>query len=236
MTKFIGWDIEISKEIPQDCPDWQAIRPLGISCASLVSDDFAKVYYGGMLDNTHTPKMNFNEIIYMMRDMQKYESEGYKITTWNGLSFDFNVLAEESGLHKECSKMALQHIDMMFQVFCVKGFTLGMNTAAKGMNLAGKTEGMHGDLAPIMWANGDYDKVLEYVTQDSRTTLELAKEIEKHQSLSWIAKSGRLNYFPIHHLLTVEECLKLSLPDTSWMSNPIPRSKFHSWLMAEEVV
>jgi hypothetical protein len=31
-------------------------------------------------------------------------------------------------------------------------------------------------------------------------------------------------------LLTVQQCLQLAEPDTSWMTKPWPRSKFAGWL------
>ena len=52
---------------------------------------------------------------------------GYTILTWNGLSFDFNVLAEESGMHDECAELALNHVDMMFHIFCLRGHYLGLD-------------------------------------------------------------------------------------------------------------
>ena len=47
---------------------------------------------------------------------------------------------------------------MMFHVFCLKGYPLGLDKAAKGMDLAGKTPGMTGDMAPKMWQEGQYEE------------------------------------------------------------------------------
>ena len=43
---------------------------------------------------------------------------------------------------------------MMFHFFCVQGYALGLDRAAKGMGLAGKLPGMTGALAPRYWAEG----------------------------------------------------------------------------------
>lgn len=32
--KYLAFDIEISKPIPDDATDWEQYRPLGISCAA----------------------------------------------------------------------------------------------------------------------------------------------------------------------------------------------------------
>jgi hypothetical protein len=34
----------------------------------------------------------------------------------------------------------------------------------------------------------------------------------------------------IDHWLTVEECLALPVPDTSWMTEPRPREAYYSWI------
>ena len=42
--------------------------------------------------------------------------DGFVPLSWNGLAFDLDVLAEESGLVAECRTLALLHVDMMFHV------------------------------------------------------------------------------------------------------------------------
>ena len=41
-------------------------------------------------------------------------------------------------MHDLCSRVALNHIDLMFHFFCEKGYPLGLDAAAKGMGLPGK--------------------------------------------------------------------------------------------------
>ena len=103
---------------------------------------------------------------------------GYTVATWNGMGFDFDILAEESGMLAECRELAVNHVDMMFHILCRLGFGVSLNAAAKGMNLPGKPEGMNGAMAPVLWAEGKRETVLEYVAQDVRTTAELATECE----------------------------------------------------------
>jgi hypothetical protein len=177
------------------------------------------------------PKMSREYACRLVSELMDWTEKGYLIFTWNGLGFDFDVLAEESNLWKECRHLALNHVDMMFHFFCIKGFPLKLDKAAKGMGLTGKTAGMTGDQAPILWQQGQYDQVLEYVGQDSRTTVEVARAVEKKHYLRWTSNSGRPQRvdFP-NGWLTVEQALKLPLPDTSWMSNPISRNQFLAWI------
>jgi len=168
-----------------------------------------------------------NLVYYLMTMV----NDGYTVLTWNGLGFDFDILAEESGMLEECSRLALNHVDIMFHVFCQLGYPIALDRAAKAMGLAGKPEGMSGALAPRLWAAGKHQEVLEYVAQDARTTLELAQTCEQCGYLRWIAHSGNIRTMALPTgWLTVREAMALPQPDTSWMSNPWPRSKFTGWM------
>jgi hypothetical protein len=120
---------------------------------------------------------------------------------------------------------------MYFHLFCLLGYGPGLGRAAKGMGLAGKTEGMDGALAPEMWQRGDYGKVLQYVGQDVRTTLDLALAVESAGELRWVSKSERPMSIKVKRWLTVTEALELPLPDTSWMKDAWTRDKFVGWAL-----
>lgn len=234
MSKYLAFDLEISKPIPPDAPDWKAHRPLGISCACTLRSDMTGEtrWYSWSNPTTQTPdgKMTVEACRNLVAHLTDFAQSGYTILTWNGLSFDFDILAEESGMYTECKDLALNHIDMMFDLFCLRGHFLGLNKAAKGMRLTGKTEGVDGALAPQMWRDGEYQKVLDYCAQDVRTTLDLALAIESAGCLQWLANSGKRNTVDIERLLTVKECLNLPLPDTSWMREPVSRYSFVKWM------
>jgi hypothetical protein len=235
VTKYCAFDIEIVKEIPEGCTDWRAIRPLGISCAATMCsgdpepmkwyhhDDDGQPIEGAMTEDELSQLVDFLVMAYKL---------GAVPLTWNGLSFDFDVLAEESGRREDCVGLAMHHIDMMFQFFCVKGYMLGMQTTANGLGLQGKTEGMHGDLAPVMWAKSldDRLKVLEYVGQDARTTLEIAEATEKQSGFKWISKSGKAQTFGLTEWMPVKDCIaSIAKPDNAWMTNPKDRRDFFAW-------
>lgn len=236
-NKYCAFDIEIVKEIPNGTEDWRQLRPLGISCAATILSDAEKpmLWYHGMENHEPLPgAMTEHEVCEMLDYLIFNQSSAYRLVTWNGLQFDFDVLAEESNRHKDCVELAMNHVDIMFHFFCLKGYMLGMNTAAHGLGLQGKTEGMHGDLAPVMWAKTVEDrlKVLEYVGQDVITTLQIAEAVERTKRIDWVSKSGKSNscYFTNRQtLLTVQQCLGLPSVDQSWMNNPKTKESFYKW-------
>lgn len=234
--KYLAFDIEIAAEIPEGATDWTAHRPLGITCAATLADGRAPgLWFGngpGQALNI-APRMAKYEVCSLVDYLAAQVADGYTILTWNGLSFDFDVLAEESGMHAECAELALHHVDMMFHVFCLRGHFLGLDKAAKGLGLSGKVEGMSGAKAPKLWADGQFDTVLEYVAQDVRTTLDVALKVEEIGMVEWTSQKGRRNFIDIDRWLTVTEALSLPFPDTSWMDNPVSRGKFAEWMQTE---
>jgi len=230
--KYLAFDIEITRIMPEGVGDWSNYRPLGISCAAtLPSDGKPELWYGKTNFGDYASQLSVKETKELVKHLQTRVEAGYMILTWNGLGFDFDILAEESGMHPTCKQLALEHTDMMFHVFCLKGYPLGLDKAAKGMGLAGKPPGITGEMAPRMWAEGRFQEVLDYVQQDVKTLLELAHAIDLERQLRWLSNSGRPQSLPLPSgWLTVKEAENLPLPDTSWMSNPWPRSKFTTWM------
>ena len=233
--KYLAFDIEIAQKLPEGEGDWKAHRPLGITCAATLSSDTGELqlWHGLTGDGQPAGRMSQPDLVKMVQYMAAMADDGYTTLTWNGLGFDFDILAEESEMFDRCKQLAfdLDHVDMMFHVFCKLGYPVGLDRSAKGMGLAGKPQGMDGALAPRLWAEGKHQQVLDYVAQDVRTTLELAQTCEERGHLRWITRrgSGKKMGLP-SGWLTVREALALPVPDTSWMSNPWPRSKFTGWM------
>jgi hypothetical protein len=231
MRKYLAFDIEIARVLPENETNWKSLRPLGITCAATLSSDNELITWhnkepGGQPGD----RMNQADLLKMVNYLEQAVANGYTILTWNGMGFDFDILSEESGLFDICRKLAWKHVDMMFHFFCLKGFPLGLDKAAKGMGLPGKTAGMTGDMAPILWNEGKRQQVLEYVSQDVRTTLDLAAVTERNKSIHWISNTGKPQSAAISGgWLTVEEAVKLPEPDTSWMKTPMLRAGFTSW-------
>ncbi len=252
MAGFVAFDIEIATAIPNDSTDWKDLRPLGISCAATLTDaGDPRLWHGVEQEGGRlAERMSPEECQALVEYLVDHAESGSPILTWNGLGFDLDILQEECGpgyMQDFCHLMAYHdHIDMAFQMLCEKGFMCGLQAAALGMYLAGKTEGMHGDLAPAMWRQGraEQDKVLAYCAQDTKTTADLYRAILKRRALYWRTKKGTLSHWGptlkvngdvgAPRMLTVEECLQLLEPDTSWMTDPWPRSKFTGWLQLPE--
>lgn len=239
--KYVAFDLEIAKEVP-DGEDLKDHRPLGITCAATVTESgLAQLWHGD-----YAPKMSPAQVMRLIKYLvNQYEDNGRFPLTWNGLGFDFDIMAEEAFYESgadACKYLAENHIDPGFQMVCERGFMIGLNTAAKGMGLSGKTEGMHGALAPVMWKQGReaQDRVLEYVKQDAITTAEVYEAIVNTKALYWTARSGNnAAWYPkledgLSRMLTCAEAMELPevsvRPGSSF--KPWDRNRFWGWLNA----
>lgn len=233
-NRYLAFDIEIAKVMTAGETDWKAQRPLGISCAAtLTSDEDDPMLWYSTNESTGLPVASMTvedvqDLICYLRYMAN--TQEYKILTWNGLSFDWDIMSEESGgMSDTCVDLALNHIDMMFHVFALRGHYLGLNKASKGMGLTGKLQGVNGADAPILWSQGQHQQVLQYVAQDVRVTLQVAQAVDQCKEIRWTSDKGRPNVVEIAKWLTVSESLKLPEPDTSWMDNPPTRAQLMAW-------
>ena len=230
--KYLAFDIETAKILPEDFGDLHDHRPLGITCTAIwCSDESAAVtFYSKKGDGAPAPQMTTQDLSAFVELLKLKSNSGYTIITHNGLGFDFDILAEESGQTDDCRDLALGHVDMMFHFFCGKGFPIGLNAAANAIGIS-KPANVDGSIAPQLWKDGVYQTVLDYVAQDCRLTLDVANTSENSKRISWITGRGTKSYFELPvGWLTVKEASKLPPPDTSWMDNPWPRSKFTGWL------
>ena len=241
---FIAFDLEIAREIPEGkISDWH----LGITCAATF-DSKPRVWFPkpDVGDRVPYPDcMSVRECCALLQYLVEQSAAGYDIVTWNGMGFDFRVLAAECHLDlidwDNLVDLAWGHIDIAFNMLCDRGFMAGLNKATKGMGLSGKKEGMSGALAPAMWQEGRVvqEKVLEYVAQDAQATAELYQAIIAARSMTWITMKGVQSNRPWEpaiitdlggqRLMTVTEANNLRQPNTSWMDKPRKRSEFTSW-------
>lgn len=231
--KFIAFDIETAKEIPGADFNWRPHRPLGISCIASQStaDDEPRLWFSKTESGSPAAKMTAHDVAEFVRYLLKAVGEGFTPVSWNGLGFDLDIIAEESAMLQECRNLARHHIDMMFHVVCEKGYPVALNSAAAGLGVPGKLKGVEGIDAPGLWANGQYDVVADYVSQDVRTTLSVALESDRRRSFVWTTKKGANSSMQLSRgWLTVDAASRLPLPDTSWMKNPLERNGFMTWL------
>lgn len=231
--KYVAFDIETAAIIPEGDFDWASKRPLGISCAATLASDEAnaRLWCGHKADGSPAGRMSPAESGALVMHLAEKAAAGYAILTWNGLAFDFDILAEESGEMDSCKRLAWDHIDMMFHVFCKQGYRVALDKAAQGMGIAGKPPGMSGIMAPRLWAAGRFQEVFDYVAQDVRAALQLATACEECGQFRWITKKGTRQRIDLTGgWLAAKKAYCLPLPDTSWMDAPVSREEFIAWL------
>jgi hypothetical protein len=231
--KFIAFDIETAKEVPGADFNWKPHRPLGITCIASQStgDDAPRIWFSKSASGTPAPKMSQQDVASFVRHLSNAMTDEVIPLSWNGLAFDFDIMAEESMLIDECKILARNHVDMMFHVVCEKGFPVALKNAASGLRVQGKLKGVEGINAPGLWASFQYDIVTDYVAQDVRATLAVALKSELRRSFAWTTRKGTISSMPLSRgWLTVDAAARLPLPDTSWMSDPPSRRDFMSWL------
>ncbi len=230
--KYLAFDIEIAKSLPNVSDDLKSYRPLGITCAATYTgEEQPRLWYDKISEEEVAPQMSTQSLSDLVTYLEQMTSAGYTPLTWNGCGFDFDILAEESNQYPRCRTLAWNHVDMMYHFFRKTGYPLGLDKAAKGMSLPGKLAGMGGEMAPRYWAEGKWAIVLDYVAQDVRTTYDLARAVEKMGELRWINNKGMRSSLPFSEgWLPVCDAIKLPSPDTSWMRMPLNRNKFTGWL------
>jgi RNase_H superfamily len=231
--KYLAFDIETAKINPPYNYDRKSHRPLGISCAAtfLSGADEPVLWHGGANHKRPAKRMNRKELRGLVDYLAKKVKCGYKIVTWNGLGFDFDILAEESGMLNKCRSLAIDQVDMMFHAVCRLGYGISLDSAAKGMDLVGKSENVTGVSAPQLWAEGRRKEVLEYVAHDVEITLDLAEICETRRLLCWVTRSGRRRKLALPNgWLPVRSAEKLPRTGTSWMWPQWSRARFTAWL------
>jgi len=192
--KFVAFDIETLNPAPESK---DGNYDLGITCigACIVDGDKCKtrVWHGKEEFGCYSKKMKQYDVYEFVQKIKLWMNKEYDIVSWNGVGFDLRVI----NTYCDVSQIAPLTIDPFFQMLCEKGYGVGLNTAALGMGVPGKTEGMDGLKAVQMWtlSRDAQEKVLEYVTQDALTTANVYKSIVESGRLTWVSRSGRTNWW-----------------------------------------
>lgn len=208
----------------------------GITCAATCVDGEVMTWCSGNpMDKLLAPRMTPEDCCNLATYLMSYMISGATLVTWNGLKFDFRILAEQcrnDWMYGEIGAMALDHYDIGFQMVCELGYMAGLDAVAKGMGFQGKAEGMSGAKAPEMWAadRKSQELVLTYVGQDVITTYEVALAIMEGRAVKWISKKSRpMSWKPNLPLMTVMEANSLPEPKMGW-GTPWPREEFYNWI------
>ena len=94
--RCLAFDIETAKVVSFDGADWRRYRPLGICCAAtlLEGEDMPMIWHGGKSRTRPTRQMKQRELSKLLEYLTRKSESGFTILTWNGVGFDFDVLAE----------------------------------------------------------------------------------------------------------------------------------------------
>ena len=112
--RYVAFDIETAKDVPGEDFNWRPHRPLGISCAATLASDSSelRLWHGKTKGGSPAERMTPADALGLVQYLSKMAEDGFTILTWNGLGFDFDILAEESaaaGICKECALRPCRH-------------------------------------------------------------------------------------------------------------------------------
>jgi hypothetical protein len=228
---ILSFDIEISNVFDlHPGEDIEKYAPFDVAVAATQIDGgehrlwFSRGPDGKPLVNLE--QRDARELLDYLEEMQR---SGHAICAWNGLSFDLQWIARAAGDVATASRIARALYDPMFQFFKLKGFPVGLAAVADGLRI-GTKKSMDAADAPREWRAGNHERVCDYVLGDARMTNEIVAAIERRHEIAWVTQRGKRSMVPLPRLRTVEDCLRDPMPDQSWMSSPIPQSKFTHWL------
>ena len=91
---YLSLHLEPSKVLPLG--DWRFESPLGISCAAICTGDTGRItmWYGQTSGGASSSRMNHYQVRGMLEALLALAgSNGCTLVAWNGLGFDFSVLA-----------------------------------------------------------------------------------------------------------------------------------------------
>ena len=180
-----------------------------------------------------TSKMTEAEIDRMFTELSEYVSGEYLrnqsmkrvgnpsvLITWNGVGFDFPVIAAALPDRKqEIVNLCAKSLDPCFQFIRQFGFPISLKAVAGDMLGEEKFEGMTGEDATL-WPL-DAGKILRYCLKDAELTTDVVETIRAEGQVRWTTKAGKQTgkSIPKNRWLTVNGAMKLKEPDRSWMKD-----------------
>lgn len=228
--RFLALSLETIMPI-RSADKWRLYLPVGPACAATSTADEELVWYAHDPGQNNATAMTAADAASLVDYLQQMTSDGYTITTWNGMGFDWPALAKQSRRVEECRQLALNHVDMMYQVLCTKGFCLKDESAAAGMGIRLKTGEEYDNDKPERWAKNHPKLILVRCNFGADLILKVSTEAQRTGRLKWISRNGGRNGMSLKDgWKTVREARVLPEPDTSRFHDPIPRILFDDWL------
>ena len=229
--KLLSFDIEISDVFELDKhEDIEKYAPFHISvAATAIHSGEERVWYSE--DEDGRPALNLtqqkaHELLEYLYEMQRME---IMICAWNGLGFDLKWIGYQAKDMALAARIALKSYDPMFQFFNQVGFPVGLAKVAQAMGIS-QEKLMDGADAPKEWRAGNCQKVMDYCLGDCQMTNLIIQAIQDAKQVQWVTTKGYVSSKPMPRLKTVEEIIRDTAPDQSWMDTPIPKNKFHKWI------
>ncbi|MFQ5805829.1 MAG: hypothetical protein ACE5I3_05195 [Phycisphaerae bacterium] len=229
--ELISVDIETSNVFDlKPGEDLEKYAPFHIAVAATASSTGEpKVWMS--LDSRGQPCTNMTretarELLNHLRSLQQ---QGHRLCAWNGASFDLRWIGFAAEDLLTAREVALDLYDPMLQFFNRKGFPVGLDAVAQGMDPQLKKL-LKSEDAPRLWCEGRHEKVIEYVCSDATITVKLVERIEQTRCVRWVTRKGDVRSERLGELLTVRQVLAEPEPDQSWMDSPIRRVKFVAWM------
>ncbi len=231
MPRTIAFDIELA-DIFDLAPgeDLASRGPFRIACAAAACDAGSlRHWFCRSPDGCPGGHLDVDTVREMLGHLRTLQLAGDRLVAWNGLSFDLLWLGHAADDIPLAREIALDLFDPMFQFFVRRGFPVSLAAVAEAMGVE-ERKSMGGADAPKRWAAGAHQEVLDYVAGDCRITAAVAAAITRERRVRWRTQKGTVSSEPLPELLPVKALLDAPLPDTSWMTTPLPRSKFTAWL------
>lgn len=246
LTRFVAFDLETDGLIDSD----NYPRVLCGAAAKLENGEVLDVVQWQPINLESVDPMSNQQLAEMTRELWDMHSEGWVLCGWNTLGFDLRVLdhhlcdfAEERELLR---RMALSHVDPMFNIFKFKGFPIKLQAVAEGFKLD-ENKSWDGVQAIEAWKSGDAvdrRKVVDYCCQDTRVTGAVIAALQRNGHLKWKTKGSErrkskiAEYLPSakqNLLAMVKDTYDLPAVDNSWMrkkpSDTVPvKENFGAWL------
>lgn len=230
MQPILSFDIEIANVFTlAPGEDLERYAPFDISVAAIALEaGTLRHWYRTDAHGKPTGVLDARLAREMLEYLREAQLAGTRVCAWNGLSFDLRWLGHVAQEMQLASDVAHDLYDPMFQFAMQKGFPIGLAAAAEGFGIAQKKL-MAAERAPVEWAAGNHQLVLDYVACDCTLTNQVVSAIERTRTVRWRTKRGETKSEPIPSLRPVREVMQDPLPDQSWMSDPKPMSSYWAW-------
>ena len=225
--------LEIKTDHYHETPEaWAARPPVNVACAVVALNDCSQplVHVNRNTAGVIQDHLSREQVSDVLKHLAHLRSRGYNLVSWNGTAFDLQTMADITERYDQCAELALNHYDIMFQIFCNVGWPVSLAATAKGMGICHSS--MTGPELNAAWQDpGARNLVVDQAIANATVCLDIAHTARREDRLRWHSHKG--NRFTLRltaGLLTVSQSMQLPPPDTSWMTETLERRHFVKWL------